>query len=184
MIETIESQPGPQTEFLLSSADIVIYGGAAGGGKTFGLPIECLRHIDIPGFWSVLFRRTSTQVRNPGGLWDTSVTLFPLSGGYPRESALEWEFSNGNAKVKFAHMEYDKNRFDWQGSQIPFIGFDELTHLSWEQFVYMLSRNRSTAFLAGVISGHWHPLVRNDERVKSPLAVLSFSVRIRRINAH
>ena len=157
MIERIESQPGPQTEFLSSSADIVIYGGAAGGGKTFGLLMECLRHIDIPGFWSVLFRRTSTQVRNPGGLWDTSVTLFPLSGGYPRESALEWEFNGGNAKVKFAHMEYDKNRFDWQGSQIPFIGFDELTHFSWEQFVYMLSRNRSTCGVKPYIRATTNP---------------------------
>ena len=45
---TISAQPGPQTEFLRSPADICIYGGAAGGGKTVGLILEPLRHV-APG---------------------------------------------------------------------------------------------------------------------------------------
>ena len=48
-------QPGPQTAFMCSSADIVIYGGAAGGGKTFALLLEGLRHKDIAGFSGVVF---------------------------------------------------------------------------------------------------------------------------------
>ena len=112
--------------------------------------LECLRWINNPQYQAVIFRRTSTQVRNPGGLWDTSVTIYPLAGGYPRESALEWVFPSG-AKIRFAHMEHDKNRFDWQGSQIPLIGFDEVSHFSWEQFVYMYSRNRSTSGVPGYI---------------------------------
>jgi len=135
-------QPGQQESFLTSTADIVIYGGAAGGGKTYGLLLECLRHKDKPGFSAVIFRRQATQVRNPGGLWDTSNDLFPYAGGTPRESSLEWKFFP-DSKIKFASMEYDKDRFSWQGSQIPLIAFDELTHFSWSQFVYMLSRNRS-----------------------------------------
>jgi hypothetical protein len=47
--------------------------------------------------------------------------------------------------MSFAHLEYDKNALDWQGSQIAFIGFDELTHFSQKQFWYMLSRNRSSS---------------------------------------
>lgn len=50
-------QPGPQTAFMCSSADIVIYGGAAGGGKTFALLLEGLRHKDIAGFSGVVFRK-------------------------------------------------------------------------------------------------------------------------------
>jgi hypothetical protein len=46
--------------------------------------------------------------------------------------------------MKFAHLEHEKNIYDWQGAQIPFIGFDELTHFSKRQFFYLLSRNRST----------------------------------------
>jgi hypothetical protein len=41
----IAAQSGPQTEFLRSAADICIYGGAAGGGKTAGLILEPLRHV-------------------------------------------------------------------------------------------------------------------------------------------
>ena len=77
----------------------------------------------------MIFRRNSTQVRNPGGLWDTSCELFAHAKETPKESTLEWDFQD-KGKVKFAHLEHDKTRFDWQESQIPMIGFDELTHFS------------------------------------------------------
>lgn len=152
----IKPQEGPQRQFLNASADIVIYGGAAGGGKTWALLMECLRHRNVPGFSAVIFRRNSTQVRNPGGLWDTSCELFIHANGTPKESTLEWDFQ-GNGKVKFAHLEHDKTRFDWQGSQIPLVGFDELTHFSWQQFVYMLSRNRSTCGVKPYIRATTNP---------------------------
>src|SRR6266436_2801726 len=70
---TIAPQPGPQTDFLRTPADICIYGGAAGGGKTVGLILEPLRYVSrVPGFSAVFFRRTTPQVTNPGGLWDES----------------------------------------------------------------------------------------------------------------
>src|SRR5467141_2108159 len=68
---TISAQPGPQTAFLQTAADICIYGGAAGGGKTVGLILEPLRHVSrVPGFTAVFFRRTTPQITNPGGLWE------------------------------------------------------------------------------------------------------------------
>jgi len=149
-------QAGPQEDFLCSSADIVIYGGAAGGGKTYGLLFEGLRNVRVPGFSSVIFRRESTQVRNPGGLWDTSMIMYPYAGGIPSNSALEWKFKPDSI-VKFAHMEHEKNRFSWQGSQICMIGFDELTHFTWSQFVYMLSRNRSTCGIKPYIRATTNP---------------------------
>lgn len=125
-----------------SPADIVFSGGAAGLGKTFTLLLEFLRHIDVPLWGGVIFRRTSVQIRNQGGLWDTSMELYPHAGGKPKESVLEWDFKHG-PRLKFAHLEHEKNIYDWQGSQIPFIGFDELTHFSKKMFFYLLSRNRS-----------------------------------------
>ncbi|WP_445475584.1 terminase large subunit domain-containing protein [Methanococcoides methylutens] len=92
------------------------------------------------------FRRTSVQVRNEGGLWDTSEEIYPDMGGIPKESFLEWELTSG-VTIKFAHMEHEKNKLEWQGSQVLLIGFDELTHFSESQFFYMLSRNRSTCVL-------------------------------------
>lgn len=139
---TIKLQPGPQTAFLASAADIAIYGGAAGGGKTWGLLMEPLRHVSNPGFGAVFFRRSTVQIRNEGGLWDESATLYPQLGAEPKEHELWWKFPGG-AAVSFAHLEHDKTRFNYQGSQIPLICFDELTHFSPVQFWYMVSRNRS-----------------------------------------
>jgi len=138
----IGPQEGPQYAFLSSSADIVIYGGAAGGGKTYALLLEALWHYDKPGFSCVIFRKNANQVRNPGGLWDNSSELYRQFEGNSRESLLEWDFPSG-AMIKFAHMDTEKDKYSWQGSQITLIGFDELTHFTWGQFVYMLSRNRS-----------------------------------------
>jgi hypothetical protein len=138
----IRPQPGPQTTFLSSSADIAIYGGAAGGGKSWALLLEPLRHSENAQFGAVFFRRTTVQVRNEGGLWDESMKLYPLAGASPKEHVLAWQFPSG-ASVSFAHLEHDKTVLNWQGSQIPLICFDELTHFSETQFWYMVSRNRS-----------------------------------------
>lgn len=138
----IQPQAGPQERFLASPADIAIYGGAAGGGKSWALLMEPLRHIANGQFGTVFFRRTTVQVRNEGGLWDESMKLYPLLAAEPKEHVLTWEFPSG-ASVSFAHLEHDKTVLNWQGSQIPLICFDELTHFSETQFWYMVSRNRS-----------------------------------------
>ena len=138
----IKPQVGPQERFLSSSADIVIYGGAAGGGKSWGLLMEPLRHVSNSEFAAVFFRRNTVQVRNVGGLWDESMKLYPLAGGTPVNYALSWKWPGGG-KVKFAHLEYESTVLDWQGAQIPLLCFDELTHFTETQFFYMLSRNRS-----------------------------------------
>ena len=143
-VNTIRPQDGYQMTALSSSADILIGGGAAGVGKTFSLLLEPLRNINTPNFGAVAFRRTSPQIRAEGGLWDASTKLYSLVGNAsPKQSVLEWHFPN-DVKIKFSHLEYEKNVFDWQGSEIPLILFDELTHFSKKMFFYMLSRNRST----------------------------------------
>lgn len=154
--EIIKPQEGPQEAFLSSSADIVFYGGAAGGGKSWALLLEPIRHIANSDFGAVIFRRTSPEITNEGGLWDESEKLYPLLGATPRVHVNEWEFPEG-AKVKFAHMQHEKDKYKWQGSQIPFIGFDEITHFSKSQFFYMLSRNRSMCGIKPYIRGTCNP---------------------------
>jgi predicted phage terminase large subunit-like protein len=139
----IRPQAGPQTEFLGCPADIVVYGGAAGGGKSHGLLMDPLRHKNNPEFGGVIFRRTTPMIRNEGGLWDSAMSLYGGLGWLPRQQFLDFTAPSG-MRIKFAHLEHETDVLGWQGAQIPFIGFDELTHFTRYQFFYMLTRNRST----------------------------------------
>lgn len=152
----IKPQEGPQTAFLSTEADIAIYGGAAGGGKSWALLAEPIRHIKNPKFGAVIFRRTTTQIRNEGSLWDESNNVYPFMGGKPKEMTLEWKFPSG-ASVSMSHLEHEKSVSNYQGSQIALELFDELTHFSEAQFFYMLSRNRSTCGIRPYVRATCNP---------------------------
>ena len=140
----IAPQKGKQEQFLSSTADICIYGGAAGGGKTYALLLECLRNIDNKHFEAVIFRQSRPQIMSAGGLYATSQEIYPHLGATSAITPTpQWRFPSG-AKITFAHLFYEKEKYGWQGSQIPLLMFDELVHFSEDQFFYMLSRNRST----------------------------------------
>ena len=134
-----------QREFCRSEADIAVYGGAAGGGKSFALLYDAVGKLyhHVPGFTGVIFRRTSPEVTNAGGLWDEASSLYPYAGGSPRVGMLEYRFPSGG-KVSFRHLEHEETKQRYQGSQICYLAFDELTHFTESQFWYLLSRNRST----------------------------------------
>lgn len=145
----LKPQEGPQTQFMATPAQICIYGGAAGGGKSYGLLLSALRYKNVPGFGCTIFRRNFNQIFAQGGLWDESEKIYRgVRGADPRRNAGQWWFRDKEgaivSSVKFAHIERDDDVHKWQGSQICEIGFDELTHFSEKTFFYMLSRNRST----------------------------------------
>jgi predicted phage terminase large subunit-like protein len=152
------SQPGKQTEFLESSADIVLYGGSAGGGKTVGLLLDFAREelISNPNYGGIIFRRTSPQIRNEGGLLDASSRLYPTVDAKLNQTFLEWKFSTG-ATVRFAHLQHEKNVFDWQGTELARVGFDELTHFTKKQFIYIMSRCRSTIGIKPLVRATCNP---------------------------
>lgn len=155
----MEIRPQPkQEEFLSSPADIVIYGGSAGGGKTWSILYEPLRHIDNPEFGAVIFRSSMTQVTEQGGLWDASMKLYNMvPGSRPiRSPKPYWKFRSG-AKVSFRQIARDDDVYDWQGTEIPCIEFDELTHFSEFVFFYMLSRNRSMCGVAPYVRATCNP---------------------------
>jgi len=135
-------QQGPQYDFLANQADIVCFGGGAGGGKTYGVLLDVLWFHDIPGYTAIIFRRNSTHIRAPGGLWDNSQDLFRHFGGVANESMLEWNFPSG-AVIKFAHLQLERHVYQYQGTALCGIYWDEATHFTEKQFFYMFSRNRS-----------------------------------------
>ncbi len=147
-VRVLRPQFGPQEAFLASPADIVIYGGAAGGGKTYGLLLSALRYKNVRGFGCTIFRKNYRQIFSQGGLWDEAQKMFQgIKGAQRKISDGSWTFNDANGnpmgKVSFAHIEREEELENWQGAQICEIGFDELTHFSEEMFFYMLSRNRS-----------------------------------------
>lgn len=143
--ERVELRPqrGPQERFACCAADVAIYGGAAGGGKSWSLLFEPVYHLSNPDFGAVVLRRTYPEITNEGGLWDESVKLYPLIGGVPKAGDLSWSFPSG-ASISFGHVQHETDVLKWQGSQVPLFLFDELTHFTEYQFAYLLSRNRST----------------------------------------
>lgn len=155
-MKEIRPQEGYQEKVLSTSADICISGAAAGVGKTFALLLEFMRHIDNKKWGGVIFRRTTPMVKNEGGLWDASTNIYPHAGATSKDSVLEWHFPKG-CKLKFSHLEYEKDVRNWQGSEIPFIGFDELTHFTKTQFFYLLSRNRSTCGVTPYVRATCNP---------------------------
>ena len=150
-------QPGPQEKFLQSSADIAVYGGAKGAGKSYALLLEPIYHMNVDGFGAVIFRKTYPQITSEGGLWDTSCKIYNLINAKPKESALEWKLPGGQ-RIKFAHMQHDDDRFNWDGAQVPLIAFDQLEHFkSMKLFLYMLGINRSTCGVKPYIRATCNP---------------------------
>ena len=131
--------------------------GAAGGGKTYALLLEECRHSDNEKFNSVIFRRNNTQIFTNGGLWDSAMGLLPLIGAYPKKTPKPSFIFPSGAKVVFDHLERYADCLSYQGSQIPFIGFDELTHFDEDVFWYMLSRNRSDSGIPGYLRATTNP---------------------------
>jgi hypothetical protein len=142
-----QSQIGPQTAFHMSSADEILYGGAAGGGKSESLLVEAVRYKDVPGYHAVLFRRTFKELERPDGLIMRSQQLFTDIGDY-RAGLYRWIFQTGKpsdpATLDFSHMEKLRDMYAHQSAQYAYIGFDELTSFLEEQYLYLLSRGRST----------------------------------------
>jgi len=157
MPQEVRIRPQPkQLQFLSNRADIVIGGGSAGGGKTWSLLLEPLRHRNVKGFSAVIFRRTYKQVTMPGGMWDESMGLYPHVHGKPNKNSMEWIFPSG-AKVAFAYMDSESDKLVYQGAQIPLIEYDQLEDASEGQFFFMLSRNRSMCGVAPYVRATVNP---------------------------
>ena len=146
----IGPQVGPQETFLRKRwVDIIVYGGAAGGGKSYALLLDALWHAalqPVKDYGAVIFRRTSPQITATGGLWETSQKIYPYAAGKPRKTPwLGWEWPQHGTSVRFHHLQHEEDKLAWQGAQLDYAGFDELTHFSEGQFFYLLSRLRNTS---------------------------------------
>ena len=134
---------GPQTDFLAAPERDVLYGGAAGGGKSYAMLIDPLRFAHRSAHRALILRRSMPELRE---LIDKSRELYPRAfpGCKYKEVEKLWSFPSG-AKVEFGFLERDADVYRYQGQAYSWIGFDEITHLPTEfGWNYLASRLRTT----------------------------------------
>ena len=139
----IQPQPGKQMLAARCGADVMFYGGAAFSGKTHLTLLDSLSQVADPAYTGIIFRRVSTSIVTPGGMWDTSQGIFRGKNvrGVPNKSALTWTFPSG-AVIKFSHLENESDIYKHHGGQYAYEDFDELTEFTRKQFFYLMTRNR------------------------------------------
>ena len=134
----------PQRAFLARAELESLYGGAAGGGKTDALLMAALQYVHVPGFSAVLLRRTYPMLTQADGLVPRSHEWLASSDAAWNGDKHQWTFPGG-ATLKFGHLQYEGDKYNYQGGAYQLIGFDELTQFSESQYRYLLSRARKPA---------------------------------------
>lgn len=138
----IPHRPTPkQAEFLVLENKEALYGGAAGGGKSDALLMAALQYVGEPDYAAILFRRTYKDLKLPGALMDRAHQWLDGTDAKWSEANKQWTFPSG-ATLTFAYLQHENDKFNYQGSEYQFVGFDELSQFEESQYRYLFSRLR------------------------------------------
>ena len=137
--------PKQRAFLLMNDTKEILYGGAAGGGKSVAQLMGALQFVDIPGYSAILFRKTYADLSLPGALIDLSKQwLMPFVEAREvkwSEKDKQYTFPSG-ATLNFGYLESDNDCYRYQGAEFQYIGMDECTHISPSNYRYLFSRLR------------------------------------------
>lgn len=143
--------PGPcsvrQLMYVESEADVTLYGGAAGSGKSEIGVIDFLKYTDIPNFIGVITRRTTPQLTGPGGMLTKCKRVFGQAYAPDeytwRAKDGKFVFHKSGAEIYLKHFENDQADVNWQGSEANLFYVDEGTQFTQHMIQYIMSRMRN-----------------------------------------
>ena len=152
----IIAQGGGQENMLSTPADITICGGCRGGSKTFTLLMETLKDIKNKNFRSVLLRH---EIDDLSDMVETSSTLYDDFGEYNKsKNDMRWNFYKcGFLKFSYHADTLDDFKKRFQGKQIAYIGVDEITHMEYLKFKYLITCNRNAFHIRNRFIGTCNP---------------------------
>lgn len=119
----------------------VLYGGAAGGGKSNALLMAALQYVEVPGYAALLLRRTYADLAKPGALMERAADWLRPTAARWNEQKKTWTFPAG-ATITFGYLEIEKDKFNYQSAEFQMVAFDELSQFSETQYRYLFSRLR------------------------------------------
>ena len=129
-----------QKKFIEAKADEVLFGGAAGGGKSYGQLVDAFIYaLKYQGSKQLILRRTFPELER--SLILTSLALYPRELGRYNSTSKKWNFKNGSI-IEFGYCDAEKDVYRYQGAEYDTIRFDELTHFTENQYSYLISRIR------------------------------------------
>lgn len=152
----IIAQRGCQEKFLATNADITIFGGNRGGGKSWALLMEVLKDIQNKNNNSIILRNEKEDL---SGVIEKSYKLFSQFGKYNKsQNDMTWNFDCGG-KLKFSYFADSFKDFQirFQGKEYNYIGIDEITHISYEKFKYLITDNRNAYGIRNRFYGTCNP---------------------------
>lgn len=137
--------PKQRAFLLMNDAKEILYGGAAGGGKSVAQLMAALQYVDVPGYSAILFRKTYADLSLPGALIDMSKQwLMPFVDSKEvkwSEKEKQYVFPSG-ATLNFGYLESANDCYRYQGAEFQYIGMDEVTHIDPANYRYLFSRLR------------------------------------------
>ena len=129
-----------QEAFINSEAFETLFGGAAGGGKSYGQLVDALLYaLQYPRSKQIIFRRTFADLEK--SLIRVSLEMYPKEVASYNSSKHTWRFKNGSI-IDFGYIDNEKDVYQYQSAEYDIIRFDELTHFTEYMYIYMISRCR------------------------------------------